>query len=431
MVTLTLIAVFVVFMFLGIPIAFSMGLAAIVATLLMGDITMVLIPIRTAMAADSFVLLAIPLFILAGSLMETGGVSVRLVRLSTAIVGRIKGALGMVVVVAEMIFSGISGSTVADVSAMSSMLIPAMKRSHYKTEYAVSIVSAASAMGILIPPCIIMVVLGAVMNVSVGALFAAGFIPAFFLAMILFIILIYDAKRYKLPAEEKTSFSMFLSALVPSLPALGMPIIIFGGILGGVTTPTEASAMAVVYGLIVGTFVYREIKLKMVWNHLIEAVVSTGLVMFILCVSNIFSYILAVEHVPELIAETILSVSDSPFFFFMISNLIFIILGSIMEPLPVILIFIPIFMPILQKLNIDLLHYGITVVTASGIGLFLPPVGVGLIIGTTIGNVPIEKTFKHMFIFLSLLFIGLIILTLIPWLTTVVPRMAGLWVPKP
>ncbi|MFH1955230.1 MAG: TRAP transporter large permease [Pseudomonadota bacterium] len=431
MVTLILISTFIVCMFMGIPIAFSMGLAALVGVIAMGDITIVLIPIRTAMAADSFVLLAIPLFMLAGSLMETGGVSVRLVRLSKSIIGHVKGALGMVVVVAEMIFSGISGSTVADVSAMASMLVPAMKRSHYKPEYAVSIVSAASAMGILIPPCIIMVVLGAVMNVSVGALFAAGFIPAFVLAGILFIVLFFEAKKYKLPAEERASFRQFISALIASLPALGMPIIIFGGILSGATTATESAALAVVYGLIVGMLVYREIEWRSLWDQLIQAAVNTGLVMFILAVSNIFSYILAVEHVPELITSTILSISESPFFFFMVSSLIFIILGSIMEPLPVILIFVPIFMPIIHKLDIDLLHYGITVVTASGIGLFLPPVGVGLIIGATIGKTPIEKTFKHMFFYLGMLFIGLIILILIPWFTTVIPEMFGLWQTKP
>lgn len=310
---------------------------------------------------------------------------------------------------------------------MASMLLPAMSRSNYKTEYSVSIVAAASAMGILIPPCIIMVVLGAIMNISVGALFAAGFIPAFILAVILFIILFLEAKKYNLPAETRASLREFNSAFVDSLPALGMPIIIFGGILSGMTTATEAAALAVIYGLVVGMAVYREIKLQTLWRQLIESAISTGLVMFILAVSNIFSYILAVEHVPEMIAKTILSISESPFFFFVISHLIFIFLGSIMEPLPVIIIFIPIFMPIVEKLHIDLLHYAITVVAASGIGLFLPPVGVGLIIGCTIGKIPIEKTIKHMSIFLPMLFIGLIILTLFPYFTTVIPEIAGLW----
>jgi tripartite ATP-independent transporter DctM subunit len=427
MITITLILVLIVCMFIGIPIAFSMGLAALVGILLMKDVSLVLIPIRTVMGADSFVLLAIPLFIFAGSLMETGGISRRLVRLSKAMLGHVKGGLGMVVVVAEMIFSGISGSTVADVSAMSSMLVPAMRRSGYTTEYAVSIVSAASAMGILIPPCIIMVVLGALMNVSVGALFTAGFIPALVLAMTLFIILLFEARKYNLPAESRASFREFIFALADSLIALGMPVIIFGGILTGVTTATEAAAASVMYGLVVGVIIYREINLRTLWRQLTESAINTGLVLFILAVSTIFSYILAVEHVPEMVTDWILSVSESRWFFFLVSHMIFIVLGSIMEPLPVMIIFVPIFMPILQKLHIDLLHYGITVVAASGIGLFLPPVGVGLIIGCTIGEIPIEKTLKHMAIFLSMLFIGLIILTLFPWLTTVIPEMAGLW----
>lgn len=373
MVTLVLAVTFIFCTLIGIPIAFSMAIAALISVILMGDVTLILLPIRAAMAADSFVLMAVTLFILAGSLMETGGVSLRLVRLSKSMVGHLKGALGMVVVISEMIFSGISGSTVADVSAMASMLIPAMEKSGYKREYSVSIVSAASAMGILIPPCIVMVILGAVMNLSVGALFIAGFLPAFVLAAILIIVLYFEARKYKLPSDEKSTLRQFQSALISSLPALGMPIIIFGGILSGITTPTEAAAVAVVYGLIVGLFVYRELNLRMIWKQLIEAAVNTGLVMFILAVSNIFSYILAVEHVPEVIAKGILSVSDSPYFFFFVSHLVFIILSSFMEPIPVILIFIPIFMPLLEKLHIDLLHYGITVVAAGGLGMFLPP----------------------------------------------------------
>ncbi len=427
MISIIMIVVFVGCMFIGIPIAFSMGLAALFAVVIMGDITLVLIPIRTAMAADSFTLLAIPLFILAGSLMEIGGVSSRLVNLAKTIIGHVKGALGMVVVLAEMIFSGISGSTVADASAMSSMLGPPMKRAGYRPEYSASIIAAAGAMGILIPPCIIMVVLGAVMNVSVGALFTAGFVPAFVLAAILFIILYFEAKKYDLPAESRATWREFFTAFYSALPAIGMPVIIFGGILGGVTTATEAAAIAVIYGLIVGGLCYREIGIKALWQNLVQSAKSTGMVMLILAVSNIFSYILAVEHIPELIAETILAISESPLFFFLISHLIFIVLGSIMEPLPVIIIFMPIFMPIIEKLDIDKLHYAITVVTASGIGLFLPPVGVGLIICTTIVKVPIEKTFKHMFFYHAMLFIGLIILTLVPWFTTIVPEIFGLW----
>jgi C4-dicarboxylate transporter, DctM subunit len=430
MATLVLAAVFIACTIIGVPIAFSMAFAALLAVILMGDVTLILLPIRTAMAVDSFVLMAVPLFMLAGSLMDTGGVSVRLVRLSKSMVGHVKGALGMVVVVSEMIFSGISGSTVADVSAMASMLIPAMEKSGYKREYAVAIVSAASAMGILIPPCIIMVILGAIMNVSVGALFIAGFLPSFVLAGILITVLYFEARKYNLPADERATFKEFKSALFSSLPALGMPIIIFGGILSGITTPTEAAAVAVVYGLVVGLFVYKELTLRMIWKQLIEAAVNTGLVMFILAVSNIFCYILAVEHIPETMAKGILAISNSPFFFFLISHLIFIVLGSVMEPLPVILIFVPIFMPLLQKLQIDFLHYAITVVAAGGLGMFLPPVGVGLIIGATIGKVPIENTFKQMIIYQGVLFFGLIIITLFPSITTAIPHFLGMWAAK-
>lgn len=412
---------FVGALLVGVPVAFAMGWASVAALLYEGSSGLILIPTRMLSGIDSFVLLAVPLFILAGNLMDVGGISLRLTNLSRALVGHIRGGLAMAVVVSEMFFSGISGSSVADASAISSMDLPAMRRAGYEPEYAVAIVSASTAMGILIPPCIIMVVLGELMNLSVSALFIGGFIPAFVLAMTLFALIGYQARTRGFARDVRATWAQRGRALGEALIALGMPVIIFGGILLGITTPTEAAAVAVVYAFIAGVLIYREIDGARLWRILVDSASGSALTLFILGISSIFSFLLAAQHVPEAVAGLILQTSRSPWFFLAVSHLIFIVLGSILEPIPAMIIFIPIFLPMLQPLRIDALHYGILVTAASGIGMFLPPVGVGLIIVCTIGRVPVSRATRPLLPFLAVLCAGLVILSAVPWLTTVLP----------
>ena len=420
MVATLLTLVFLAALLGGIPVAFAMGWASVAALLYEGSSGLILIPTRMLSGIDSFVLLAVPLFILAGNLMDVGGISLRLTNLSRALVGHIRGGLAMAVVVSEMFFSGISGSTVADASAISSMDLPAMRRAGYAPDYSVAIVSAATAMGILIPPCIIMVVLGELMNLSVSALFVGGLIPACVLALTLFALIGYQARRRGFARDVRATWAQRGRALLDALIALGMPVIIFGGILLGITTPTEAAAVAVVYAFIVGVVIYREIDARRLWTILVDS--ASALTLFILGISSIFSFLLAAQHVPEAVARLILETSQSPWFFLAVSHLIFIVLGSVLEPIPAMIIFIPIFLPILEQLRIDALHYGILVTAASGIGMFLPPVGVGLIIVCTIGRVPVARAARPLLPFLVMLCVGLAILTAVPWLTTVLPR---------
>jgi len=404
-----------------------MALGALAGTIFEGQaLGLILIPQRLVHGMDSFVLLAIPLFILAGSLMDVGGITKRLVRLARALVGHFKGSLGQIVVVSEMFFSGISGSTVADVSAISSMMIPPMRIAGYVTAYSVAIISATSAMGILIPPCNLMVVLGDITGVSVGALFFAGFVPAFILALILMSVLYYQAHKFDLPAGDRASFKELRSAMVGSLIPLGMPVIIFGGILGGICTPTEAAALAVVYAFIVGVFVYKEIKLHHFWKIVVDSGVTTGMVMFLVGMASIFSFQLAVQHVPEMLANLVSSITKNPYVFLVLSNIIFIVFGAILEGIPAAVIFVPMFMPIVTNMGIDPLHFGILVVASIGIGVFVPPVGVGLIIACGIAQVEIKETIRYLLPLLSILFIGLIFLTFFPWFTTFVPRLFNL-----
>ncbi len=420
---LIIMSVFAVGLFLNVPIVFCMGISAVVATFFGSPLSITVVPQRVITGIDSFILLAIPLFILAGSLMDQGGITRRLVELAKSMVGAVRGSLGMVVVVSEMFFSGISGSTIADASAMSSMLIPGMRDAGYKKAYSASIIAAASAMGILIPPCNLMVVLGDIAAVSVAALFLAGFIPAFVLALSLMGILYFQARRFNLPAGEPFAIRKAARALLNALVPLGMPVIIFGGILGGICTPTEAASLAVIYALIVGMFVYKEIKLAHLWKVAVDTGVMTGMVMLLVGMASVFSFQMAVANVPDTVANFILSITKSPFLFLLLSNVIFIFFGAILEGIPAALILVPIFTPLVQNLGIDMLHFCILVVACIGIGVFLPPIGVGLITVCGVGEVTMRETISYILPFLAMLFLGVVVLTLFPWLTLVLPQL--------
>ena len=416
-------AVFVVLLLLGVPVAFTIGAAGIAGLVWHGGYPLTIVIQQAFLAVDSFVLLAIPLFILAGALMETGGIAVRLVRFAQALVGWIRGGLAMAVVVAEYIFSGISGSTIADVSAIGATMIPPMTRAGYRPEQAVSIVAAASAMGILVPPCILMIVIGAIANVSVAALFVGGFIPAIVLAIAIMTYIWVDARRSGLVPTARASLREMGRAFVDALIPLGLPVIIFGGILGGVVTPTEAAAIAVFYAAIVGLFVYREIRWAQLPEILVQSAVVTAAVCFLLGVAAVVAWVLAVEQVPALLLHAMQAASAGPVMFLVFSALLFIVLGAVLEGLPAVVILLPTFLPVVKLLNIDLVHYSIVVVAATGIGLFLPPVGVGLFISCGIAGISVDRAVRPMLPYVFFLCLGLLLVILFPWLTLVLPRL--------
>jgi tripartite ATP-independent transporter DctM subunit len=419
----TLIAVFAALMLLGVPIAFAMGVAAIVVIPFAGGVPMQMLTHRLVMSADSFTLLAIPLFVLAGALMETGGIASKLVNLAKALVGFIRGGLGMAVIVGEMFFSGISGSTTADVSAMASMLLPSMKRSGYPQEQSVAIISASSAMGILIPPCITMVVFGGVTNTSVAALFLAGFLPALVLAVLTASLVYYYALRLNLPTAGHFSLRNLWRASVDSLIALGMPVMIFGGLIFGVATTTEVASFAVVYAALVGFFVYRELTLAKLWRILVESSVLSGVILLLLGLSVVYTYLLAIEDITPTLGKLVLGFSRDPTVFLVITSVIAIVLGAVIEVLPTGLLLIPIFLPLAQQLGVDKIHFLTLLVAAGGLGMFLPPTGVGLLIGCSVGNIPVTRAVRPMLPYVMVLFFGIVVLCAFPSVTTIVPRL--------
>lgn len=411
----------VTFIFFGMPIAFSIGTSSLLFLLLYRKIPLVIIPTRMIGGIDSFPLLAVPFFVLAGELMNTGGITQRLVDLAKVIVGHIRGGLGMVVVVGEYLFSGISGSSVADVSAIGSLLIPAMKKAGYKAETSVAIISAASAMGILVPPCIAMIVLGAMTGISVGALFSAGFIPAVILAFFIMMLIYFQAIQNKTPVEKRLSIKESMKAIIGAIIPLMLPIIIFGGILSGAATATEVSVIAVIYGFIVGVFIYKEIRMNQIIPILIRTGIVTGTVIFLVGASSVLSWIFSINQIPQKIGDLVSFISSSPIIFLILCNITFLILGSVLEGLPALIILIPIFLPVLPKFGINPIHFGILAIASLGIGLFLPPIGMGIYIACTFAEIDVGKAIVPFMPYLLVLFIGLLVISYVPWFTLVLP----------
>ena len=393
---------------LGMPIGFALALVSLTYLVSLGRVSLTILPIKIIGGVDSFPLLAIPLFILGGALMETGGISQRIVDFAKAMVGHLRGGLPMGTIVAEMLFSGISGSTTADVSAMASLMVPSMKRAGYPGEDAVSIVSAASALGMLVPPCLTMVVLGSLANLSIVTLFIAGFVPAVVLAIWVALVVYIRARRFGWPLERRATLGEFFTSARRAVVPLGMPIIIFGGIFTGWVTVTEAALIAVIYALIVGVILYHEISWAQLPEMFVASAVVTAMTLWVLGAASVFAWILAREQVPQFVASFFTSGERGWAFFMAVTILIFIVVGALLEGLPVLLIFGPIFIPIAINLGIDPIHYGTVIVACMGIAFFLPPVGVGLYIACGIGKVDLNPTIPVYMPYLAALLVGLI-----------------------
>lgn len=414
---------FIGFVAINVPIAFSMGLASIVGLLVKGNIPLVIVPQKIFTGCDSFPLLAVPFFILAGALMDTGGISMRLVNLAYALVGHFRNGLGMVSIVSEIFFSGVSGSTAADTAAIGSIMIPAMNQAGYPPARATAIVCAACGMGILVPPCIPMVVYGGVANTSIGALFAGGFLPALLMASALMIQLNVQGRRAGIAPRRWEGMRPLVKSFKESLLALLMPVIIFGGILGGICTPTEAAVLAVVYGLAISIFVYREINVSKLIKIFLETGIVTGKVMMMVGMASVFAWILTREQVPQALASAIQSVGGGKVLFLLIINLAFLFLGSVLEGVPALIMTVPILLPIAAQFGIDPVHFGIILIANMGIGLFLPPIGLGVFIGCSIGKVNVSEVARPLLPYLGVNFATVLLITYWPWLTLVIPKL--------
>jgi tripartite ATP-independent transporter DctM subunit len=420
--TVFLIIGFSMFLIMNAPLAVALGFPAMLYLLILGGPNPIMLPQRLIAGADNFVLLAIPLFILAGALMETGGISRRLVDLATALVGHLRGGLAHVTVVAEILFSGISGSTTADVAAMGALLIPSMEKAGYRKEEAICIVSAASAMGILVPPCLLMVILATIADISVTALFLAGFLPAAVLAGALMLLIYVKARRQQWQVAARASWRNLGKAVLHAMVPLLLPVIIFGSIFTGAATVTESAVLAVVYALVVGVLFYRELPLRSLPRLFLESTLLSAVSMWLIASASVFTWLLARDQVPQMVSAAILSLSGTRWFFLLASVLLFIFFAALLEGFPAVIILGPIFYPIAAQMGVSTLHFSIIIVACVGIGLFLPPVGIGLFVACGIAHSTMARVIRPFAPYLLVLFLGLLIVTFIPWITMVLPE---------
>ncbi len=414
---------FIFLLALNVPVAFSMILACIGALWWQGTIPISTVTMKLYSGIDTFPFLAIPLFILAGGLMEQGGISQRLVRLATNLVGHIRGGLGFVVVVSEVFFSGISGSSIADASAIGSLLLPSMVRAGYSGARATAIVAAATGMGMLIPPCLNMVVLGAVANISIAGLFMGGFLPGFLMALTLMVVIYVQSLRGTLPTatSARPRLREVLVSLQGSLIPLMTPVIIFGGIFAGIFTATEAAAVATVYAFIVSFFVYKEIDGRQFYKILVDTAVMTGVVSLLVGAATGFSWILATYQVPRMIGAFISGVGGGQYTFLVLSIAVFLFFGMILDGLPAILIFFPILMPIALSVGVEPLHFGVLVIAIVGIAIVAPPIGLCLVILCSLAKIKLTDTIGPLVPYISILIADLVIMAFWPWLVMFLP----------
>ena len=409
----------------SVPIAVAIGLASLAGLWMIAPDGLVLLPQKILSGMDAFTLLAIPLFILAGTIMGRGGIARRIVNLALIFVGRIKGGLGFVVILSTMFFSGVCGSASADTAAIGSTTMPEMLRRKYPKPFATALLAASGATASIIPPSIDLIIIGVVAGISIGGLFSAGLLPGVFNACALMALCYYYGRRLNLPVADLTSWREKFRIFMDGILAILMPVIILGGILGGVFTPTEASAIAVVYGLVVSLLVYRELKLRDLPAVLLEAGRLTGMVMLILGMASAFSFVLAFERIPHELAALIVQYANHWVVFVIIVNVVFFLLGMIMDALPALIILMPILVPAGVALGMEPIHIGIFVAANVTISLFTPPVGVCLFVACGLSKLSIEAVIRPLVPFLAVLLVTLLTISYVPEITLFIPRLLG------
>jgi len=421
----TVVVTFGVLTILSLPIVFALGIAGF-AGLLVGDFSLQKLPSSLVAGSQSWVLLAIPTFIFAGNLMERCGMSYALVDLARALIGWVRGGLGMSVVLAEYFFSGISGSTIADVSAIGSMLTPPMLRAGYKREHAVSLVASASAMGILVPPAIFMIVLGQVTDTSVVGIFLGGFLPAAVTAVCLMVVVFGQAHRLQWPKDRRPTRAEFRVATKAALVPLVVPIVIVLGFYFGVFTATEAGALVAAYAVAAALLYYRNVSAREMVKLVYDSALLTAAVVFLLAVASVYQFLMGMLGVPLLLGEILLPLQSTPWLFLLAVSVIVIFFGMVLEGLPAAVVLVPVVFPIAKQIGIHPIHFNIVLTAAVGIGLFLPPIGVGLLMALRFGNISVGQHFRAYWPYLTALLIGLMILIVWPEITLFLPRRAGL-----
>ena len=418
----------VIMLCLGIPIAVSLGISSILAILpiLNIDATVVTGAQRVFSGISVFTLIAIPFFILAGNIMNRGGIAIRLINFAKLLTGRVPGALAHTNSVANMMFGAISGSGVAAASAMGSIIGPVQKEEGYDEAYSAAVNIATAPTGLLIPPSNVLITYSLVSGgTSVAALFMGGYIPGILWGLFCMIVAFIVAKKRGYKSENKISFNEGLKICIDAIPSLLLIFIVIGGIIGGIFTATEGSVVAVAYSLILSLFFYKTINLKQLYEIFKESAKMTGIIVLLIGVSSIMAWVMAFTNIPEAISSALLGVTNSPIVILLIINITLLFVGTFMDITPAVLIFTPIFLPICQELGMSSIQFGIMIVFNLCIGTITPPVGNILFVGTKVANIKLETVFKDLLPHYIAIFIVLLLVTYVPAISMFLPKLMG------
>jgi tripartite ATP-independent transporter DctM subunit len=407
------------------PIAISIGMASILGILIKGDFSLMMVIQRMFGGIDSFHLMAVPLFMFVGVIMEAGGISRRIIDFANALVGCLPGGLAAVTIVSAMFFAGISGSAAADTAAVGAILIPAMKNSGYESDFAAAVQASGGSIGVIIPPSIPMIIFGFLTGASVGQLFAGGILPGVLIGMTLVGVSTYISWKKGYAATTRFSMIQVWYNFKRAILALGTPVIILGGILFGIFTATESAAAAVVYALFIGMFVYKKIKVKDLVRLFREGAITSSIVMFIIATASIFSWIAAIEDIPASLAGSLLGMTRNPVMLLLLINLILLIAGTFVETTAALILLVPMITAMVSTLGIDMVQLGVIVVSNLAIGMLTPPMGICLIVSGSISGDNLVAVSRRIVPFLALLLIDLMIITFYSPLTMWLARMVA------
>ncbi|MBR9776547.1 MAG: TRAP transporter large permease [Cytophagales bacterium] len=411
--TALLFIVFLVLLAIGFPIAFALGISAF-TYLLFSDIPLMVIPQKMYAGIDVFVLLSIPGFILAGNLMNASGITGRIINFCNALLGHIRGGLGLANVGASMLFGGISGTAIADTASIGSVMIPAMKKEGYDVPFSCAVTASSSTIGPVIPPSLPMIIAATLTGLSVGKLFVAGIVPGLLLGVGFMLITYLISVKRKYPKRPRKTFGFVFKSFFQAFWALMMTVIILFGIIGGVFTPTEASIVAVIYAIAIGLWVYKELKIKMIPAILLQSAKTTAALMVLVGFANLFAWIMTVEELPQLIANSLLELTSNKFMLLLLINLLLIFVGAFMETIAALLILFPVLLGVAVNVGVDPVQFAIIMVFNLVIGLTTPPVGVCLFVASSIGGISLEKIAVAGLPYLMVSILVLLMITYIP-----------------
>lgn len=413
----------IVLLLAGMPIAFVLSGSSTLALAISGDINLSIIVQRMFSGAGSFTLLAIPFFVLAGNLMSAGGISRRLVNLCNRFFGHISGGLAMVAVVTCAFFAAISGSSAATAAAVGAIIIPEMLKHKYDKNFAAATIASSAELGVIIPPSIGLIQYGVAANQSISELFMAGFLPGIFICVTICIASHYLTKKQGFEPAEKASGPERTAAFKEAILALLMPVIVLGGIYSGLFTPTEAAVVAVFYGLVVGIFVYKEIKLKDLKDIFYQSVLTMSTVLLIMSASAIFGWILTKQQIPQAVAGAFLGFSENKYIFLLLVNALLLIIGMFCEAGAAMVILAPLLAPVASQLGINLIHFGIIMMSNLAIGMMTPPVGVNLYVVCDSAKVKIEGMMKYLMLYFAVLVADVLLITYVPQISLIIPNL--------